>query len=316
MNDLKDLEQFYTTDLRAPLSRLERERKRIVWMTLLQAVGLTVVNVLVFLVMEGNERSLAAFTTVGSLVWLGYFALSKDVRWAKEFKTTIIPPLLHRIESSFAYSPEGKIESRVFDATGLYEFSQTYDYDGEDLVTGTLGGIPVSFCELRVTSGGSKNGRTTRFRGMFLVAEMDVGIDDAVWLLPEDYVSIREKMGPVSRLLSGVLDRMSQRSGEEIELEDGEFMGLYSVVAEERETAARLLTEELRQKLIILRRRAGKDVRVSFQPNQVAVALWTDGGHFEPHLTKSVLSYKVARRFAEDVSHALSVVIAIQAINR
>lgn len=312
MDDLKALEHFYTNDLRGPLSRLERRRKQILWKSLLLALGLTVANVLVFLVMEGNEKSLAAFTTVGSLVWLAYFALSEDARWANDFKTTVIPRLLNRIEPSLAYSPEGKIESRMFDATCLYEFSQMFDYDGEDLVTGMLGGVPVSFCELRVTSGSSRSGRKTRFRGMFLVAEVDVGINDPVWLLPQDYVNMRDKFGPVSHLLSGVLNRMSQRSGEEFELDDSEFMDLYSVVAEDGQTAARLLTKDLRGKLIDLRRCFGGEVRVSFQPNQIAVALSTEGGHFEPRLTKSVLSNDVARRFAEDVSHALRIVIAIQ----
>lgn len=312
MEDLKSLEQFYTVDLREPLSRLERTRKQILWKTLLQALGLTIVNVFVFLIMKGNEKSLAAFTSVGSLVWLAYFALSRDIRWTKDFKTTIIPQLLNRIEPSLVYSPEAKIESRVFDASCLYEFSQMYDYDGEDLVTGSLGGVPVSFCELHVTSGSSKNGRTTHFRGIFLVADVDVGIDDPVWLLPREYVNMKEKFSRASRFLSGFLDRMNQRKGEKVQLEDEEFNRLYSIVAENGQTAKRLLTEDLRQRLIDLRRRAGEDVRVSFQPNQIAVALSTNGDHFDPPLTKSLLSYNGARRFAEDVSHALSIVIAIR----
>ncbi|MEM7014222.1 MAG: DUF3137 domain-containing protein, partial [Verrucomicrobiota bacterium] len=157
-----------------------------------------------------------------------------------------------------------------------------------------------------------KNGRTTRFRGMFLVADVDVGIDDPVWLLPRDYVNMKEKLGRVSSLLSGFLDRMNQRKGDKVQIEDEEFNRLYSVVAENEQTATRLLTAELRHRLIALRQRAGEDVRISFQSNQIAVALWTDTDHFDPPLTKSLLSYDGARRFAADVSHALSIVIAIR----
>ena len=312
MDDQEALEHFYTNDLREPLSRLERERKRILWKILLRAVVLAIANVLLFLVMEGNEKQVVVFTSIGSLVWLAFFASRKDDHWTDEFKATITPRLLNRIEPSLVYTPEGKIESRVFHGSCLYEFSQMFDYDGEDLVTGMLAGVPVSFCELRISSKGSNRREGTRFRGMFLVADVELGIDDPVWLLPRDFVNMRDKFGRVSRLLSGVLDRMSQRRGEEIRLEDEEFMDLYSVVAENGQTATRLLTADLRQRLIDLRRRSGGEVRVSFQPNQIAVTLSTDGGHFDPPLTKSILSYDVARRFADDVSHALSIVSAIR----
>ena len=316
MSKLEDLEQFYTKDLREPLLCFDRTRKVIQWKTGVQAVALVPFNVMVFLVMDGNEKSLAAFTTVGSLVWLAYFMLSREIRWAKDFKTTIIPRLLERIEPSLDYSPEGQIDSRVFHQSCLYEFSQMYDYDGEDFVTGNLAGVSVSFCELRVTSGGSKNGTTTHFRGMFLVAQVKIEIDDPVWLLPPDYVRRKDKLGLTGRMLSGVLDRMNQREGEKITIEDEEFMKCYSVVTEKEDAAARILSKDLRQKLIDLQSRSGKEVRVSFQNNQIAVALSTDGGHFEPHLTESALSYKVARRFAEDVSHALRVILAIGPVAR
>lgn len=316
MDDLKALEQFYTNDLREPLARLEKARKRLLLTFLLITVVLVVANVSLFLVMEGNEKSLAAFTIVGSLIGFACLASSKMSRWANDFKTTVISPLLHRIEPRLTYYPGEKIDSEVFHATCLYEFSQAFDYDGEDLVTGVLAGVPVSFSELHVTSGSSKSGTTTHFRGMFLVADVDVGIDDPVWLLPHGYLSMRDKMGRVSGLLFGFLNRMSQREGEEIELEDNEFSKLYQVVAEDESTATRLLNDELREKLIELRQRSNQDARVSFQPNRIAVALSTEGNLFEPRLTKTILSYEVVRQFAEDVTHALSIVLAIQPVAR
>ena len=87
-------------------------------------------------------------------------------------------------------------------------------------------------------------------------------------------------------------------------------------MAENESTATRLLNDELREKLIELRQRSNQDARVSFQPDRIAVALSTEGNLFEPRLTKTILSYEVVRQFAEDVTHALSIVLAIQPVAR
>jgi hypothetical protein len=318
VRDLKDLQHFYKNQLRQPLDELEAARKGVLTKLRLLAPVLIAVNALLIYYLPPNLKAGSAFTILGSLVLFGIAAYVFTTKWQESFKSTIIPQLLAQIDPSLRYNANGKIESQVFDASRLYDPCQMYAYDGEDLITGQLLGMPVSFCELDITTSSSKKNQSRRtiFQGMFLVAEVDSGIEDSVWLLPVGHMNAKDALSQLSPgimrgLLKGLLDRLPDQAGEQMELEDAEFMRLYSIYAESEETALRLLTDDLRRHLIALQRGTGQEVRVSFQPGQISVALSLEGELFEPRLRKTVLSYEVVRRFIEDFSQAYGILAAV-----
>jgi hypothetical protein len=318
MHDLNDLQDFYKNELRQPLDKLEAARKGVLMKLLLLCPVLIALNALIIYYLPANLKAAATFTILGSLVGFGIVAYVLTTKWQEAFKSTIIPQLLAQIDPSLRYSAKGKIDSQVFDASRLYDPSKIYDYDGDDLVSGSLLGMPVSFCELDITKSSSKKNQSTRtiFHGMFLVAEVDAGIEDSVWLLPVGHKNAKDALSGLSQgvmggLFKGLIDQLPDQAGEQMELGDPEFMALYSIYAESEETALRLLTDDLRRHLIALQKATGQEVRVSFQPGQISVALSLKGELFEPRLRKTVLSYEVVRRFVEDFTQAYGILAAV-----
>jgi len=316
MQDSNALEYFYVNNLKEPLQRLEAARK-VAFMKILVLAGILVsVNILLLFQLKGDLKALVVFTGLFSLIGFTIFAVSTTIKWATAFKSTIIPKFLARIEPSLTYDAEGKIASDVFHESRLYEVSQAYDYDGEDLVRGNLGGWPVSFCELNITRSTGKNSKKSRrvFRGIFLVAEVESGIDDSVWLMPSGYANAKEQLqnSVIGGMLGGLIDLLPEQAGEKVILDDSEFMSLYTILAETEETARRLLTDDLRRHLIALRKSTGQQVRVSFQPGQISVALSLDNDLFDPSVRKTVHSYEVVSQFVEDFRQAYGIIEAVR----
>jgi hypothetical protein len=317
VHDLNDLQQFYKNDLSQPLRRLESARKSTLAKILVLAGVLLTVNILLAFRLEGDMKALAVFSSVGSLIGFAFFAFGATTKWSEDFKSTIIPQLLARIEPGLTYSPKEKIDQALFEASRLYEM-RMYHYSGEDLVSGTISGLELSFCELDITKQSTKKNdtNTTIFNGMFLIAQVDVGIDDSVWLVPHIHETLKGNLpqGKLGEMLGGLLDRLPKQSGEKVTLDDTEFMQLFGVRAEREETAHRLLTDDLRRHLIALRESTGQDVRVSFTPDQISVALSLDGNLFDPSLTKTVLSYEVVAKFFEDFTQAYGIIAAVRPV--
>lgn len=99
-----------------------------------------------------------------------------------------------------------------------------------------------------------------------------------MWLLPVGHKNAKDALSGLSQgvmggLLKGLIDILPDQPGEQMELDDPEFMALYSIYAESEEIALRLLTYNLRRQLIALQKATGQEVRVSFQPGQISVAL-------------------------------------------
>jgi hypothetical protein len=318
MHDLNELQSFYKNDLRQPLGRLEAARKAAIGKILMLAGLLITICLLALFYLPANLKAGTVILAVVSLIAFAIAAVLITDNWKQSFKSTIIPKLINHIEPGLSYDAEGKIEQRVFEASRLYQM-RMYNYDGEDLVSGSMGGFEVSFCELDVTrnSSSKNNNDTTIFEGMFLVARIDSGIEDSVWLVPDIHQQLKSQLpqGMLGGMLEGLVDLLPKQSGERVTLDDTEFMSRYGVFAENEETARRLLTDDLRQHLIALQSDTGQEVRISFQPDQISVALSLQGDDlFDPRLLKTVLSYEVVRGFFEDFNRAYGIINAVRPV--
>jgi len=189
-------------------------------------------------------------------------------------------------------------ESQIFN----HAFNKYY---GEDLVTGTTDGIPISFSELKVlyeTGAGKNRSTTTVFKGVFVVIHMPVNHFGNTFILPDK----AEKL--FGGKIGNFLQSLGKSRGTLVKIDNKEFEKEFVVYGSNPDNTRSLLNNILVENLIDLRKRAGNKIHVSFIGNMVYVAVNSNQNMFEPRIFRKLKDFQYMNMQAEYIQFYTNIV--------
>ncbi|MDR2558824.1 MAG: DUF3137 domain-containing protein [Oscillospiraceae bacterium] len=221
---------------------------------------------------------LARFETFGpglligsiGLIVLAVFTGEKVARYKKRLKcvvsNNIVRGVLNDKFELDIYAPGSHIRQSIIEFTDL--FPKWNRISGSDLVEGTYKGVKFSFSDLllRHETGSGKNRKVvTRFKGQWLIIELSKEIPRGVQL--------RARIGEVG---------VGRKIKSDIETENIEFNQKFQIKTRDPHTAFYVLTPHFMEYILNAKRRAGAQVFMSFDRNQIHIALHNGRDLFEP----------------------------------
>ena len=297
-----DLLDFYYEELYPQLKELEEERKkvarRVVWAVV--AIGAAALYLVRYTYETGADVTIqiAAVALGAGALAVGWIVAG----YRRKFKYSIFRQLVARIDPTLLYSPTGMIPRTLFELSAL--FGKDIDrYEGHDLIKGKIGETPIEFSHLKVErerrDSKGRSHRDTLFSGTFIVTDFHKNFKHTVQVYPD----VAEKyFGVVGGWLQGMAN------GRLVRMDSPSFEKEFKVVADDPVEAHYLLTPNIMEKLVLLKKRANAPVYLSFKLNKLFIAIANDGNWFEPTIFKSLLRIDVFRGYIENLNLVLGIV--------
>jgi hypothetical protein len=225
----------------------------------------------------------AWFMAVAFFVF-GYF---KQQELKSRFKSVVIAKLIQALYPSLRYRPNAHIPQEVYKASRL--FPRAFDrYVGDDLIEGKLDQTDFSVSELHTeytttNSKGQKQSHTI-FRGLFFHADFHKHFSGSTYVFPDRAEALLGKW-----LGQGIQAGFSQH-GKIVKLENPVFERLFVTYSEDQQEARYLLSPNMMERLMALRKKMGVELSFGFLQGRVFVAIATGREHFEPRIWGGTIS--------------------------
>lgn len=301
MRGVSELTDFYYNNLFPTLERLDADRKSLRKNIILVEIIYTLLAVGFLYNTSADSQDLVfiAYITLGGII---YKFMIRD--YTHEFKTSIIQPLIHAIDSTLHYSPNAHISEHLFNRSDL--FSKPDKISGNDLVMGSIGGINIEFSDIhaqrRNKSSKGRGSWSTIFQGLFIVAEFNKNFHGETVVLPD---TAQNSFG---NFIGNWLQSKNASREELVKMDDPEFEKEFVVYSTDQIEARYILSHSLMQKLLMFKNRSNHPLYISFIGNHIHMAVYYDKDLFEPSIFSSLLDYKVAMEYVKTLHLAISVV--------
>jgi hypothetical protein len=309
MRTLDELRTFYDTTLMADLSAMEQQRRRrvhTVGIGLAVGAGILVVGLVLAAAMGPPAAIVGLIAGVIAAAAIGSIG-STD--YQRNFKATVIAPLVRFMNEGLAYRPESFLPESVF--SGSRMFSQQPDrYSGDDLVGGTVGQTAIAFSEVhaeyKTTHRDSKGHTTTEwhtiFKGLLFTADFNKDFHHVTVVLPD----VAEKLlGRFGQALQGMTFLSDLKL---VKLEDPDFEREFVVYSQDQIEARYILSPALMKRLYDFKLSTGKELCFSFVGSRVCVAIPYTEDLFEPKLFKTLLDFSAVEKYYSDLAFAIGIV--------
>lgn len=291
----------------AALDALEAERKR----RLLTILGIWVVAIPVlaygwYWLVRLDAPDWAYFWAL--LATIGSIGGAVGWHWQpyrKAFKHGAVAPIVRAFDPSLEYHAEQCVPREVFAEARLFRELTLTNYSGEDHIRGTIGKTRFEFSEVdaeeETVGQNSKGERTTRtesiHKGLFFVADFNKHFSSPVYVLSRSSFWI-PRLRTGSKLWTASL---GNAYGEDVKLEDPQFMRMFSVHGDQVE-ARYILSAALMQRILEFRQRTRQKLWLGFVGSHVYVAIRLRRNLFEPRLFRTIRNPKIYRQFRDDLA--------------
>ncbi len=301
MKRLDEFRIYYNHTIHPELMRMERRRKRL--LRLLFFSLLMLVALLVFALSIGIwVVTLALMVPLG--LYMAYL-LYRVRRFVLTFKPRVINLLLDFIDDGpnkgvLTYEARGRISPEGFFQSRLFETEAPY-YEGEDYIRGKVGEMPFELCELDVREISPVRTRLeTVFKGIFLVARFPEESEGTLLVWPRS-----KKAG-----LTHSIRELTFEGAVNVDHEmlNPEFRRKFISYAEPDTYVAGLLTRPMQDAVMDYVSQTGKPMFMSFQGQDIYLAISQPRDMLEPNIWRSNLSFHLLREFFEDVNLMLRIV--------
>jgi len=300
MKNETDFKNYYDQILVPELKELEIKRLRLAGRarTLIIIELVIYIAVIIYaLFLRPEQKDLPGpdmgliFLIVGSLIVLLIIFVFTLVGISKNFrvlyKENIIGRLVNEISDELEYFPGDHIQTHEFKASKIFR-GNIARYQGRDLVTGSLKGIPFRFSWLNVYTKTmhdkqSKSSMHKLFAGIFYVADFQQSFKADVVVFPNMANVLR--MGALGKLIQDAL------MGKRMDLGDEEFRKNYAVFSEDPENAEVMITPGLMQWILDFKNTTNSQVFVSFAANKLNIGAYMKRNLFEPPLFRKTENY-------------------------
>lgn len=282
---MPEIKALYHSTIEPELTQLETQRKQLQNATLLLTASIIgAVVLLVFLI--GSQ----IWPLLIPLIALVIYIISKNnstnklrAEYRALFKNSVVEKIIHSINPSWNYDPDGKIDSPVYRNSDLFRIQ--YDrYNGDDLIKGVIDKTDFECSELhteykQVThdSKGKRQERwVTIFRGLFFHADFNKEFSGRTYISPDVAERLLGKFGQKLQKFSG--------NAPLVKLENIEFEQEFVVHATDQIEARYILTPTIMEAMLRIKRRYGFDMHFSFVNSRVYCAISINKKLFEPKL--------------------------------
>jgi hypothetical protein len=259
------------------LRALEHERtSRIPPKALVAIVGI-VFGMAILATFAAQVPILPWILVAGAAVFFAWVSSTRSAV-AQSFKQRVLPPLARAIHPGLAYSVGGMPEEE-FRFYGLYEAHDRYFT--QDLISGTAGRTAVRFAMVHAQKevGSGKNKRyEDLFKGMLFVAQFN------------------KRVQGTTRVACGEAGFLEELSRGHVELENPEFDDLFRVQSTDQVEARYILTPEMQERFVALRREFDR-FTAAFFDDKVVIALELDYDFLDPDVDASFGLEQVQRLF-------------------
>ena len=184
------------------------------------------------------------------------------------------------------------------------ELHEPDNLEQEDCVFGTIGKTDLFFAEITVEDlkEGYLNefevaeyrGRSLLFHGLFFEAKFSKSFVSRTFILPQTF---KNKLG-----------MLNNWRGENIDLEDPEFKRLFRVYGDNQVESRYILSTSLMSRLVDFRKKAKRQVYLSFIEGFVYIAIPYNYNLFEPKLFTKMTSFVPLREYFRDLQLAIGIV--------
>ena len=194
------------------------------------------------------------------------------------FKDKIIARMVEFINPTVKYIPMAHLGLEDIFESGLFQ-QRNYMVSGSDMISGKHNGVPFITSDLTLQfkrNFSEENEQPdTVFYGQFFVARFNKKFDTPV------YIVSTEKGADTRSYLEGSM-------GEQVKLEDPEFMKMFKVYGQDQVEARYILTPSLMERLKELAKRTKGAYYVAFYQNKITVANNSGINNFEVGFSKSL----------------------------
>jgi len=323
MKSYDDFKEFYSEELFSKLVELDGVRKKILRNSLIATVVTLVLWATVHVLLKTGaieKEKIAYYCWTGLVVaWptsIGFFIRG----YRSTFKQTIIKPLIQFINPNLQYAPEGSIDLYTFERAEIFE-RYINDFDGEDLVCGTIDKTKIKFSEVHARyreedeHTDSKSGSNpislifkiiiwlnrTVFKGLFFVADFHKTFHGQVLVMPD---KAEKYFGRFGRLMQAY----NFTQAELITLENSEFEREFVVYGSDQIQARYVLSINIINKILDFKKKTGNSVYLSFKDSVLYIAVPFKRNLFEPPYFKSLLDYVATFQYFHDLMLFIGIV--------
>lgn len=240
----------------------------------------------------------AAMATAGA-----YGALRTT--WAVAYKEAVIGRLVAELAPTMRYEARTVFLREAAKASGFLPAGHAYTFS-EDLVSGSLDGRQVAFCELRARThdhtdhGGEARGTGGAFQGLFLRLGLDAPVRDHVVLLPA-----RDRLGRAAQHY----DAARPGCGRPVAFEDAAFTATFQAFAQDPGVARAVLRPAVRE--LLVRLAAGGPLFVAWRSTDLFVGIPRDKPWLEPAALLAAPSTSQIARFEADLAGVFAMLAAL-----
>jgi len=306
-----NFEQFFEGTLRDRLQTMEKVRTELKFRAI-KCIALAIVAGLAVGCLWSATRELnqLAFVIPGALVGklAEYFWFTPGWDdYVARFKSEIIAEVVRFISPTLQYEPGSLISQSIYMGSGIFQ-KQPDRYKGEDMVAGTVGATALRFSEIHSqykTEGVDSKGRRktqwhTIFKGLFFQGDFNKHFGAQTFVLTD----VAEKLlGNLGQSLQG-----SHGSAKLVKLEDPVFEKEFVTHGTDQIEARYILTPALMSRIVEFKKKAKRDIQLSFIGANVYVAIPYSENLFEPRLFRSGVNLEQIQGYYEALSLTISIV--------
>lgn len=301
MRRLEEFRIFYNHTIHPELMRLDKRRKRLLWLlffSLLFLAGVFIFDMVVGVWLISLLLSLPAG------IYISYLAYQIQL-FIRTFKPRVVNLILDFIDDSvnygaLSYDAKGGISKKTFIESMLFGAAPDV-YEAEDFIKGSIGSITFELCELNVREESRVRSRLNYiFKGIFFNAVIEESLQGTIIIFPRGY----------RQYLSRAIREAVSNGAKNIDMmmRHTEFRESFLSYATKDAKVRDLLSEDMQRILVNYRNETGKEIYISFIDKNIYLAVTEHKNILEPYLFRSNVSFELVREFYEDITMLFEIV--------
>ena len=330
MRRIDEFRLFYNHTIHPELVRMERVRKRLLFLLTTSAMAMAVVVI----VLLYFQAAMLSFFLVLPFGFYLSFLLYRIQQFRLKFKPNVMNLILDFVDNSvnygtLKYDSKRKVKKKRFLASQIFK-TPAPQYTGEDYISGKIGELDFELSELNVREYSKVRSRLNYvFRGIFLYAKMNqksVGEFLETEMLGEVLI-LPKKFKPY---LSKTIRTFNLKGGEPVDEETLHTINLYDeqpiigkkgvdkeklakemvkhflIFATEGTNIAKKLSSAMQHTILNFREKTDNELYVSFIKDEVYIAVTEPDDILEPYVFRSNVSFELIYEFYEEIDLLMS----------
>jgi Protein of unknown function (DUF3137) len=280
---------FYDATLLTVLQEIEAERKTLV-SKFLMFMGIGIVAAIPLFAFVHPIAGIAG-VVIALIVFYVKFG-GKIVELKIKFKKEVIGKIVTFLHEDLSFDHTRHIVQSVYHKSKLY-LSNISRYNGDDLVSGTVGKTAIRFCELhtqQVRKSGKNTQVVTIFRGLFFVADFNKNFIGETFVLPDTAESTFGALGTF-------FQKMNMSRPSLVKLEDIEFEKAFAIYGTDQVEARYILSTALMQRILEFRKKTKCSISLSFIDSHVYIGIPVGKDLFEAPMFSSIINYSMIAEY-------------------